>query len=148
MLFRASLPRNTPHSRCLSYRRNGSHIRPHHLSLEIRPNNLLFCHLWLWPPSHRVWSTAVALFSNDRENLDLPVPVPQEEKLIGLFIQMAASVTAYFLRTSFLVPLFFQLARKVSAIKACVRLLRLIYLLISAITLNGALISKHSYCMP
>ena len=60
---------------------------------------------------------------------------------------MSASVTVFFVPIYF-IPLFFQFARNDSAIEAGVRLLPLVCLLIFAVILNGALMSKYGYYMP
>lgn len=67
--------------------------------------------------------------------------------LVILFCQISASVTVFFVPIYF-VPLFFQFARNDSAIEAGVRLLPLVCLLVFAVILNGALMSKYGYYMP
>ncbi|KAL8921013.1 MAG: hypothetical protein Q9208_005904 [Pyrenodesmia sp. 3 TL-2023] len=79
--------------------------------------------------------------------LIFPCQFLKDKTLILLFIQMSASVTIFFVPIYF-IPLFFQFARNDSAIEAGVRLLPLICLLIFAVTINGALMSKYGYYMP
>lgn len=67
--------------------------------------------------------------------------------LVILFMQMSSSVTIFFVPIYF-IPLYFQFARNDSAIEAGVRLLPLICLLVFAVTLNGAMMSKYGYYMP
>ena len=70
-----------------------------------------------------------------------------DKTMVILFMQMSASVTIFFLPIYF-IPLFFQFTRNDSAVEAGVRLLPLICLLVFAVTLNGALMSKYGYYMP
>ena len=76
-----------------------------------------------------------------------PCQFLKNKTLIILFMQMSASVTVFFVPIYF-VPLFFQFARNDSAVEAGVRLLPLICLLVFAVILNGALMSKYGYYMP
>ena len=76
-----------------------------------------------------------------------PCQFLKHKLLIVLFVQMSASVTIFFVPIYF-IPLFFQFARNDSAIEAGVRLLPLICLLVFAVILNGALMSKYGYYMP
>ena len=76
-----------------------------------------------------------------------PVQFLKHKTLVILFMQMSASVTIFFVPIYF-IPLFFQFARNDSAIEAGVRLLPLVCLLVFAVILNGALMSKYGYYMP
>ena len=76
-----------------------------------------------------------------------PCQFLEHKSLIILFMQMSASVTIFFVPIYF-VPLFFQYTRNDSAVGAGVRLLPLICLLVFAVILNGALMSKYGYYMP
>ena len=76
-----------------------------------------------------------------------PIQFLKHKTLIILFMQMSASVTIFFVPIYF-IPLFFQFARNDSAIEAGVRLLPLVCLLVFAVILNGALMSKYGYYMP
>lgn len=76
-----------------------------------------------------------------------PCQFLKHKTLIILFMQMSAAVTVFFVPIYF-IPLFFQFARNDSAIEAGVRLLPLVCLLVFAVVLNGALMSKYGYYMP
>ena len=76
-----------------------------------------------------------------------PCQFLRHKTLLILFAQMSASVTIFFVPIYFL-PLFFQFARDDSAVEAGVRLLPLVCLLVFAVILNGALMSKYGYYMP
>ncbi|KAL8782246.1 MAG: hypothetical protein Q9213_005549 [Squamulea squamosa] len=76
-----------------------------------------------------------------------PCQFVKNKSLIILFVQMSANVTIFFVPIYF-IPLFFQFARNDSAILAGVRLLPLICLMVTAVILNGALMSKYGYYMP
>ena len=71
------LPRNPSHDRCLCCWRHGNQLRRHHLSLELRPNNLLFRRLGR--PVHRLRPTASVLYSNDGRDQNLPLPIPEAQ---------------------------------------------------------------------
>lgn len=81
------------------------------------------------------------------ESRIFPCQFLKNKTLVILFIQMASSVTIFFVPIYF-IPLFFQFARNDSAVEAGVRLLPLICLLVFATMLNGALMSKFGYYMP
>ena len=76
-----------------------------------------------------------------------PCQFLKNRTLIILFMQMSASITIFFVPIYF-IPLFFQFAKNDSAVEAGVRLLPLVCLLVFAIILNGALMSKYGYYMP
>lgn len=82
-----------------------------------------------------------------KETRIFPCQFLRHKTLIILFVQMSASVTIFFVPIYFL-PLFFQFARNDSAVEAGVRLLPLVCLLVFAVILNGALMSKYGYYMP
>ena len=82
-----------------------------------------------------------------REQRIFPCQFLQHKTLIILFMQMSAATTVFFVPIYF-IPLFFQFARNDSAVEAGVRLLPLICLLVFAVILNGALMSKYGYYMP
>lgn len=81
------------------------------------------------------------------ENRIFPCQFLKHRTLIILFMQMSASVTIFFVPIYF-IPLFFQFTKSDSAIEAGVRLLPMICLLVFAVILNGALMSKYGYYMP
>jgi len=81
------------------------------------------------------------------ESRIFPCQFLKHKILIILFMQMSAAVTVFFVPIYF-IPLFFQFARNDSAIEAGVRLLPLVCLLVFAVILNGALMSKYGYYMP
>lgn len=66
---------------------------------------------------------------------------------IILFMQTSAATTVFFVPIYF-IPLFFQFVKGDSAIEAGVRLLPLVCLLVFAVIVNGALMSKYGYYMP
>lgn len=82
-----------------------------------------------------------------QETRIFPCQFLKSKTLIILFVQMSAAVTIFFVPIYFL-PLFFQFARNDSAVEAGVRLLPLVCLLVFAVILNGALMSKYGYYMP
>lgn len=67
--------------------------------------------------------------------------------LIILFMQMSAAITVFFVPIYF-IPLFFQFTRNDSAVEAGVRLLPLVCVLVFAVIVNGALMSKYGYYQP
>lgn len=76
-----------------------------------------------------------------------PCQFLKSRTLLILFAQTSASVTVFFVPIYF-IPLYFQFTRGDSAIEAGVRLLPLVCLLIVAVIINGALMSKYGYYQP
>ena len=81
------------------------------------------------------------------ENRIFPCQFLKQRILIILFMQTSAATTIFFVPIYF-VPLFFQFVKGDSAIEAGVRLLPFVCLLVIAVIVNGALMSKYGYYMP
>ena len=67
--------------------------------------------------------------------------------MILLFIQTAASITCTFVPVYFL-PLYFQFVHQDAVFHSRVRLLPFICVLVTAVVLNGLLMSKTGYYKP
>ncbi|KAH8807460.1 major facilitator superfamily domain-containing protein [Xylogone sp. PMI_703] len=89
---------------------------------------------------------AYCIFTTE-ENRIFPCQFLKQRILIILFMQTAAATTIFFVPIYF-IPLFYQFVRGLSTIDSGVRLLPLVCLLVFAVIINGALMSKYGYYMP
>ncbi|KAF2836790.1 MFS general substrate transporter [Patellaria atrata CBS 101060] len=83
----------------------------------------------------------------DPENQLFPVDLLKSWELDILFCQSAIAISCVFIPIYF-TPLYFQFVRQDKALKAGVRLLPFVFLLVAANVFNGVLMGKLGYYMP
>ncbi|KAI9747457.1 MAG: hypothetical protein M1835_002104 [Candelina submexicana] len=86
------------------------------------------------------------IFTTEERRI-FPVPFLKSRTMLILFAMTASAGTAVFI-TVYFIPLYFQFVRGDSALKAGVRLLPLICLMVLFCIVNGGVMSKSGYYMP
>ena len=76
-----------------------------------------------------------------------PIEFLKSHEMCILFAQTSASITCAFIPVYF-IPLFFQFVGNESALKAGVRLLPFVFIMVSAVIFNGIIMGKTGYYMP
>ena len=82
-----------------------------------------------------------------KESRIFPAQFLRHRSMLLLYFGTSAAATTLFVGTYF-IPLYFQFARADTAIKAAVRLLPFIIILVTFVMLNGALMPDFGYYMP
>jgi len=89
----------------------------------------------------------ILCIGTDRIRRLFPIELFKSYEMCILFALTAASITSCFVPIYFL-PLYYQFALNNSALEAAVHLLPFVFVLVTAVILNGVLMGKFGYYMP